>query len=66
MGSINTESWPRFILLKDEETQANETYDKIVEDFRLGSASKDELTQAWIRKQQAYERFKAFRDEMFS
>ena len=66
MGSINTESWPQFILLKDEETQANEAYDKIVEEFRSGRASKDELTQAWIRKQQAYESFKAFRDDMFS
>ncbi|EMD78083.1 hypothetical protein C408_3502 [Vibrio diabolicus E0666] len=66
MGSINTESWPPFILLKNEETQANEAYDKTVEEFRSGSVSKDELTQAWIRKQQAYDRFKAFRDDMFS
>lgn len=34
MGSINTESWPQFMLLKDEETQANEAYDKTVEAFR--------------------------------
>ncbi|CAM2936270.1 hypothetical protein [Vibrio mytili] len=33
MININTETWPEFILLKDEETQVNQSYDKAVEDF---------------------------------
>lgn len=66
MGSINTETWTQFLLLKDEETQANQSYDKAVVDFRKGLISEGEFTQAWLRKQQVYESFKAFRDNLFS